>query len=373
MAIFYLCGFLVDLALGCVLLALPLLAITKFNASPLTLGLLGALGAGMYSLSVLFVGHLADALNRKKLIILGCLLFGLVYSLMPAVTSLNQIFILVPFSSISMSLFWPTIQSWMAQGLDKKRLIRAIGYFNIFWSLGLMLGPFIAGFLFEKNYVYPFRFGASVALLTACLISWQKIKRVPVKSLAADNGQSEERVSQADTFLKVAWLANFTSFFIIGIIRNIFPKLALSLSIEPSALGTLLLCLGLAQTLIFLLLKKITFWHKVIWPVFFSQAISLLGLFLIFIGQTFSIFALAFIIIGMTSGITYFVSLFFSLYEQRKKAGLHEAFLAMGVFCGPILGGFFAQQFNLKTPYLAAVGVILIAMAVEIYILKNKK
>ena len=65
---FYIAAFLADLALGVVLLSLPLLLIYRFNASSLTLGLLGALGAFVYLSGVIAAGRLSDRFNRKNII-----------------------------------------------------------------------------------------------------------------------------------------------------------------------------------------------------------------------------------------------------------------------------------------------------------------
>ena len=80
---FYIAAFLADLALGAVLLSLPLLLIYKFHASSLTLGLLGALGAFVYASGVVAFGRLSDRFNRKHILIFGCFLFILVYSIIP--------------------------------------------------------------------------------------------------------------------------------------------------------------------------------------------------------------------------------------------------------------------------------------------------
>ena len=85
---FFIAAFLADFALGAVLLSLPLLLIYKFSASSVVLGLFGALGAFVYSSGVIVVGRLTDKVNRRTMLLSGCILFIITYTILP---NLNNI------------------------------------------------------------------------------------------------------------------------------------------------------------------------------------------------------------------------------------------------------------------------------------------
>ena len=126
---FYISVFLADMALGAVLLSLPLLLIYKFNASSLELGLFGALGAFVYAIGVVTAGRLSDRIDRKKIIMFSCVLFMIAYSIVPFLRRMEHVFFIYIFGSLSMSMFWPTIQSWLSQGLDKEKLFNSLAGF----------------------------------------------------------------------------------------------------------------------------------------------------------------------------------------------------------------------------------------------------
>ena len=153
---FYIASFIADIALGIVFLAIPLFAIKRFDASFLQLGYIGGFGALTYFLSVLLCGRLVDKISRKKVLISACILYMVIYMSIPLVSSIRQIIILHMVGSVAMAMFWPSIQSWIALGLDRTSLIRALSNFNVAWCAGLMVGTIAGGFLFEIGSILPF-------------------------------------------------------------------------------------------------------------------------------------------------------------------------------------------------------------------------
>ena len=82
------------------------------------------------------------------------------------------------------------------------------------------------------------------------------------------------------------------------------------------------------------------------------------------------------IFLGLSSGMTYFSSIFYSLYgfiDKGKRSGIHEAFLGAGTFCGPLVGGLAAYKFGIRAPYLAAALLLVIAATVELMIYRRKR
>jgi MFS family permease len=71
----------------------------------------------------------------------------------------------------------------------------------------------------------------------------------------------------------------------------------------------------------------------------------------------------------MAAGAPYVASLFYSLHGrtegQGRTTGLHECILASGVFLGPLVGGFLAQNVSLRAPFAAAACVFVLATIVQ--------
>jgi MFS family permease len=82
------------------------------------------------------------------------------------------------------------------------------------------------------------------------------------------------------------------------------------------------------------------------------------------------VFGVAFAVAGMGAGVTYVSSLYYSLeghaVSRGARAGIHEAVLGSGVFLGPLFGGFVAEIFGLRAPYIMS-ALVFVAVAIAVY------
>lgn len=376
---FYLAAFLADLALGAVLLSMPLFLIYMFGASSLTLGIFGAIGALVYSLGVIVSGRMSDRFNRRTIVLSGCALFMAAYLTLPFFKSTAQVLIAYILGSSSMAMFWPVLQSWLSQGLNKHNLMRSLTLFNVSWSAGLMIGFILAGFLFSLDPRLPF---ALSIVLIACVAAL--LCRQPLKPAARGGGGAEkdalsavlpafeppeeERPANYKAFLYAAWCANFVSWFNVGIMRNLFPKLGTELGFSTGIIGTLIFAVTLAQTVIFFILGKTHRWHYKFGLLAMFQIFSFIGLLIIAFFSNIACFTAAMVLLGLASGMTYFSSIFYSLYgsaDKGKNSGIHESFLGAGGLFGPLAGGLLAAGFGIRAPYAAAAAVVILAIVAE--------
>ena len=146
-----------DMSLGVVFLATPLLA-NSLGATIVQMGLLGSIGGAFYAFTCPFAGRLSDRFRRKRVVLASILICATVYIFMARVQNLAQLFVLATIGSAGASLFWPSVQAWIAEGKDRPTLIRSLGRFNIGWSFGLLLGPLAGGKLYAWNERLPFYF-----------------------------------------------------------------------------------------------------------------------------------------------------------------------------------------------------------------------
>ena len=375
---FYIAAFLADLAVGAVLLAIPLFLIYNFAASSLLLGILGAVGALVYSAGVIIAGRMADRFSKKKIILFGCGMFMAVYLTIPFLKTTNQIILAYALGSASMAMFWPTLQSWFSQGLDKPNLMRSLTIFNISWSTGLMAGFLSAGFLFALGEKIPFTFGAVLIVITMLFLYRQPpvpriIKNVaggPVAEIGAD------RPANYVSFLYIGWCSNFVSWVNLGVMRNLFPKLGTELGFSTVLVGTLIFIVTLAQTVMFFVLGRTHKWHYKLGLMLLFQFLAFLSLWIFVFFSCVAYFVIAMVLLGLSAGLTYFSSIFYSLYgsvDKGKKSGLHEAVIGTGAFFGPLAGGIFAAKFGIRAPYVVAAITLAVAMLFEVACVKNQK
>lgn len=373
-----------DMVVGVVVLAAPLLAI-KLKVGSLGLGGLGFIISIFYVLFCLPFGKLSDRWKREHLILIGCFLYFLSSLGISFATNFFHLLIFMALTGIAGAMFWPSLEAWIAEK-GKGKLIKKISFFNISWSLGVAIGPLISGVLFELNYHFPFYLAALVSLVIIYLV----LKKLPTscekkEKIGTVNNiltvkdhlpQKDFSRSRNSSYLHAAWVANFTGWFVVGTIRYLFPKLSVEMGIKPSILGILVFLFSVSQAFFFYVLSRSPRWHYRLFPLIFFQALGAMGLLLIFFSPSMFTFIFSFIFIGIAGGFTYFSSIFYSLNgteDKGTKASIHEVFLGTGALAGPLMGGIFAQIYNLRVPYLVAFLIVFAGIIIEIFIIKNLK
>jgi MFS family permease len=372
-------AFLMSMFIALGMLAVPLLA-TQMGSSNLELGIIGSAAAGIYALVVVSMGALSDRLGRKRVIIAGALLTGLSYVLMPLSRTPIHMILLMLVCGCGMASFWPVLEAWMTEEGGAEEIRKELGAFNVSWSVGGAIGPFIAGFIYTVSSALTFVCAAAGMVAVAALAALhRKPDAAPIdtagdKTVAHDQTPAEpleEPVGRA--VLYSAWIANFASWFAVSEIRMLFPKLGLDLGMQPWVIGTIMLAFGIALTVMFQIMGASGRWHNKPAPLLCSQAfIVVLALASAAVDSPLA-FGLLFFGLGLGFGVSYSYSLYCSVVGSLNKgeaSGRHEMVLGTGALLGPLVGGAAAEIFHApRAPYLLAAGLVAAAMIAEAAIL----
>jgi len=356
------CSFIYNLGGAMAGLAAILLAI-RLGATPLQLGLIGMTWPAFYTVACLFSGPLSDRMSRRLLATTGCAIACSAYLLMIKASSPGQIMLIALPVGIAMSLFWPPLEAWLAELSSPSDLRRNFGIFNIAWSAGAAPGPLLAGLAI--NVGVPFVFLTSVSLMAIAGIVVVTRKPDTRRETSAQRPLTQDE-NRSERFLHLAWVANFGTYFTIGIIRSLFPKLGGQLGMSSPSIGALLSAITFTQVLMFALLARTSSWHYRLAPLLLSQSILLVGSLLIYVGTGFGQFLLPMVMAGACAGISYFSSIYYSINTPARlgaRSGLHEALIGLGVVAGPFTGGIVAQRWGLRSPYLLSGLVTLLGVA----------
>ena len=349
-------------------LAVPLLA-TQLGFSTFELGVIGSAGAATYVLMVVSAGAISDKLGRKGVIISGSLLTALAYLIMPVSRQPIHLIVLMAVSGIGMAFFWPVLEAWLSEEGDADQVRRGLGGFNVSWSIGASVGPFLGGLIYTKSIVLSFMFAAAGMCAVAFLAYLHKKPLQPQPETTSDS-EIPPLVS-APIFVERAllyavWMANFAGWFAMSEIRVLFPKLALTLGMQPWLIGILVLILGVALTVTFFMLGSSGWWHNRKSPLIIAQVFLVLLLVAMTIVDSAGAFGLIFIGIGAGMGITYSYSLFYSVVGSIQKgaaSGRHEMVLGVGAFLGPFIGGAVAPMFGTqRAPYILGAALIFVSL-----------
>lgn len=343
------------------------------------LGTLTAISSAIYVILAIPFGRLSDRINRTHNLAAGCLLLAILSFSLPFCFRKLHLALVFPCVGISQALFWPAYEAWLAERGSGRYLIKRLRLFNLFWSTGITAGPVTSSYLYRgTNPVIPFYLAGGFSLLNWFTIYSQSKIHTGVGNRATPASRSESTWVEAQptptsqrVFLQIARISNFASWFCLGVLRRIAPKLTLEMGISAKMFGNLMLTLGGVQTLTFLWFGTdySTRWHYRLTPLVCVQLLAVMGFVGLWCWTHAVIWAFAFASIAVCAAVTYFSSLYYSLHEEESKgdkSGWHEAILGSGILLGPFLGGVFADSaLGIKSPYLLCAGVIAVCIFLE--------
>lgn len=361
----YVIAFLMDGCMAVVGLCVPLVAL-QLGATYDDLGMIGAVGAAIYSLCCLFSGRLADRFGYRYVMACATGLVGFVYVGYLFVGHIWHLMALAGLMSVSIAHFWPPLQAWLGRGKSRQHLLKDLGRFNVAWSLGFVIGPMVGGIMFETQPDSAFWLGIGLMIVMFLAFIFLHIHE------QEDVLETEtiDAMPLARLFLPMAFIANFATFFSIGTVRSLFPKLATDLGISPGILGGLMALIGLAQLTAFYFMSRTDRWQFKRMPLIIAQMLACVGLLFLTLGTHPVVFALGLLMVGILAGVTFTVSIFYSLFTQSpggRRTGFHEAIVGSGFLFGPLLGGGVGEYLGARAPYGLAIGVIVGAVVIQCF------
>ena len=341
------------------------------------LGVLKAVMTAFFVVLAIPFGRLSDRIERRYVLYAACLVLGTVSIGLPYCRNSIHLMLIFPGIGISMALFWPAYEAWLAEREGEGKLIQRVMLFNIFWSIGVTLGPALSSYLYgDTDPFRSFYLAAIFSLLTLVTIVANSLHTSPITK--TDPTEPSEvlypPLSVRTTYLNLARCANFASWFVLGVLRRLSPKLTKEMGMPTSTFGNLMLTLGGIQTLAFLVLGSgySTRWHYRFAPMFIVQLLTILSFLGIWSIQNTPLWAFLFGLIGVSAAFTYFSSLYYGLdqhTDKGNKSGWHEGILGLGILLGPLLGGVLADsRFGTQSPYLLCAMAIVTAIVVEIFV-----
>ena len=369
----YLPALLMDFCLG------ALVTNTSFFSSYLNLsstftGFLMATSTAFFVGFAIPFGRLSDRIGRARILLFACLLVsGISFALSFCRTGF-QLILIYPCVGLSQALFWPTYEAWLTEREGGGSLIRRLMAFNLFWCVGMTTGPVLSSYLQgQSSSVLPF-YCAGIGGLTNWGVIWFCACIKPGNTSINDNVPYAIPAKSQYVFLNIARISNFASYFSLGVLRNLGPKLTREMGILPRLFGNLMLLMGLVQMATFSWLgsARSTQFHYRISPLIVVQLFAITGFLGMWMFQNASFWIPSFCAVGLCAAITYFSSLYYSLHNQQErgdKSGWHEAILGVGVLLGPFIGGGLDDLGkNHQNPYLLCAVVIGLCVFAEIII-----
>jgi MFS family permease len=371
-------AFLVSISEGLVNLGIVFFLRERYGARPGLIGVFMGYSVLVYILGCLLLRPVFERLRYQislPLAVTGMPVFLLLLVLLP---SLPLTFLLSGLYRLAMVFFWPPAMGWLSQGVEDAALSRRQSLFNLSWSLGLVIGYALAGMASRRAARLPLllsiiSFAAYAVYLSAALALFPSLRaEAHAKPLpdAEPAAVSRPAPSGKGTPLRFpAWVGMFPNYLVSGMVAAVFPLFAQDvLEASKSLVGTLVSMRSLTQSLGFLLLGAVGFWHYKGRYLVAAQLYLALLIVLMSLARTVAFFAVLFPLLGLSSAMSYTGGLFHAVAGASRRAGrmaIHESVLNAGYITGASVSGLLYQQYSMRAVLLFCLGSSLLALLVQ--------
>lgn len=373
--------FIVAVAIGTVNLGLIFYMRDLYGFSSFLIGAFAAVFSISYFLGCFILRPISRRILPRYCLILSSFIMAFM-ALLIVVTEVSWCaFIFYSIYGFALALFFPPLVGWLSIGIEGKELNRSISRWNLSWSTGSIVSPFLAGFLTERGLRLPLYTGivlmflGGVIILAASIIlpAIRNDKHKEIKPTLQENAEGDK-----STFLRFpSWVATITLYSVLGVISNIFPLYAReAIGLTESVVGLVLLTRAFFTTVTFVILGRMSWWHFNRVQIFVTQA-AVLVLVIVMIQAASLISYLALMpFLGILVSISYSNSLFHGVsgsLERGKRMAVHEALLTSGVVFGSVIGGQLYQHFSMKAAFFFCMVLIVIGLFVQLILIRYAK
>jgi len=276
---------------------------------------------------------------------------------------------------LALSLFWPPLMGWISFGMEGRELGRAMARLTIVGTVGIVLGPFLAGILSEVAPALPVICAVILYSLTMVLISGASLFLPRIRGDSQDDANSggDTQMAGRSTMLRYpAWIGLFGTCVVLGLVLNIFPMYArIDLGIDKGTVGILLLTRALGAGLGYVLMGRISFWHFKPVPMISGVAAVALAILLLPWIKSVILLLLLMFSLGPLHAVAFSYSFFHGATGSDKRSqrmAIHEALLAGGIITGSTVGGMLYQRFPMVTVSLVCAALVVIIIAIQIFL-----
>jgi MFS family permease len=287
--------------------------------------------------------------------------------------------------SAGSALFYPSLLPWVTEGMSRGEIVKTTGGYSIAWVLGYLMGPFLAGIVLSSS--LPFELRIHLIFGTAAVVSFLVgISFVPNlfphQTMLNENGQdfhaggtgiSSHRLV---VFIQLLWIANFTAFFLNGMIRYVFAELGKTEGLSPFWVGNVNSVLFGAFVGAILIMRRTHFWlFSSGWLMIFQLA-AIPAILCFAFSRQLGFYLLGAVLFGAISGFTFFSSTSYSLMlegEKDKMININEALIGSGGFLSALTGYLFAQFVHVKFSFLPGLFYLALAVFFQLRLIEKLK
>ncbi len=250
---------------------------------------------------------------------------------------------------ISFQVFMKTMGDGHQQSLSK-----SIGLYTFSWSMGMAMGPFVSGYLWEwTSWQNCYVISGIVAMVTGIGIFLLRHHGKP----QAVEEEPDTSYAQLPDLIRLGWIAGGVAFLAVGIVRGVFPSSGLLYQISKSDQGIVLGLFCLSQAFTGLVLVRSQRWMYRVIPIMAFTLVGMGSLVLFSWADRLWLFELASLGFGVYTGATAFYFVFHALshpIHSARYVSINETVVGAAGIGGPLLGGIIANLVGFTASYLTA-------------------
>jgi predicted MFS family arabinose efflux permease len=165
----------------------------------------------------------------------------------------------------------------------------------------------------------------------------------------------------------MAWVANFTMWFVGSSSATVFPRLARSLGFGDGAIGEIAAVVWLGQVALFGLLATGSWWHYRKAAIVAGLLAGAVAMAMFARGSATFMLVAAAALLGASRTPAHVGSMHYGLHtggNRDANMGYHEAIIGAGCVVGPVLSGIVADAGGVRAPFVLAGAAIAVTIAV---------
>ncbi|RUS45116.1 MFS transporter [Cohnella sp. AR92] len=371
--------FMVFTGIGLIIPIMPSF-MNELGISGSLMGLLVAVFSLAQFLFSPWAGRMADSFGRKRMIVIGMVIFAVSEGLFGVAESSVLLFAARALGGISAAMIMPAVMAYAADITTDEERATGMGYVNASITTGFIIGPGIGGYVAEFGIRAPF-YAAGVAGIIAAMISLLFLKE-SLPAQAADSASAphapEERnslltqlkhsykepyfLSLIIVFVMSFGLANFETVFGLFVDHKFgFDSTDIAFIITFGSIAGAVVQL----TVFSWILNRFGEKRVISVCLLFAGAFILMTL---FVHKYWLIFAVTFIVFLATDILRPAIGTQMSMLAKEQQgyvAGLNSAFTSLGNIVGPIVAGVLFD-WNINFPYAMACLVLILCFFVSL-------
>jgi DHA1 family multidrug resistance protein-like MFS transporter len=364
--------FLAFLGIGLVVPVLPTI-MNELSINGAVVGYMVAVFAFVQLISSPIAGRWADRYGRKRMIVIGLVIFGLSEFLFGIGKTVEVLFLSRMFGGLSSAFIMPAVTAFIADITTAHERPKALGYMSAAINTGFIIGPGLGGFLAEFSARLPFYIAGFLGVFAAILsfLLLKEPERTGETKLAEHTQSTTWKVSFKPIYF-IPLLLIFISSFGLSAFESLFSLfIDHKFGFSPKDIAIIIMGGGIvgavAQVFLFdYLTKKIGEIQLIRWCFLFSSVVVFV---MTIVNHYVSILLVTFIVFAGFDLIRPAITTYLSKVagnDQGFIGGMNSTFTSFGNIFGPIVGGMLFD-INLNFPYYFSTIVLIIGTGMAMY------